>query len=285
MKNILERARNRQKKLQELRTSEKTPLKESNSNIRDAQNFDVRSSQNSFLESPQNINCGSSKNSVLGSPRKASNHSNINLQSLGKVSSSQPNLTDIKSSVGRKEIVSDPNVYGKSSKENSEGNFIRQNSTTISSNIPGSPSPQLKTFNIKKDDINMEIKLFSSEEVRLEVEIAEKSSSEGEEGENEAEERSNCPKKNIISQQAKNKLQRLGKLYSGGEDANLSSPIHRSDDKFLLENEEKEQENNKSRKGLNKLADLAKNINNWEDESQKVRTSFFFINLKINLYS
>lgn len=117
-------------------------------------------------------------------------------------------------SVTRKEVVSDSCLIMKEKsfdgalKENrSEGNVAkcgRQSSKThVSSDMPGSPRNQLKTLNIQKEDFNMEIKVSSTENVRVEVQFEE-------EGENNAGgETAN------LREDAKYRLKRLGKLYAG----------------------------------------------------------------------
>lgn len=68
--------------------------------------------------------------------------------------------------------------------------------------------------------------------------------------------------------------------FKGGEDANISSPIHRSEEKFAVEDTKTSQPevtNNsgdeKPRRGLRRLADLAQNINQWEDNITTVNCS------------
>lgn len=60
-------------------------------------------------------------------------------------------------------------------------------------------------------------------------------------------------------------------VYLGGDEADISSPIHRTEAKFYQSIEDDRENGNRRRdekpkKGLNKLADLAKNINQWEDD-------------------
>lgn len=66
----------------------------------------------------------------------------------------------------------------------------------------------------------------------------------------------------LIRDSSRNRLQRLGALYSNAE--NLSSPIHRNESRF-------DEQNIQSREGAPKLksrfANLANSINSWEDES------------------
>ncbi|KAJ8973922.1 hypothetical protein NQ317_001128 [Molorchus minor] len=188
---------------------------------------------------------------------------------------SEPNLTEVK--LIRKEALSEPDIRGRldnnsnTSKENSlEGNspkIARQNSKTrVSSEFSGSPKTKLKT-NIQKDNFNMEIKLSSSDNVRLEVEIEEQVDSDTE----------SCTSESGLRDESKNKLKRLGKLYAGGDEVDISSPIHRTEAKFCS-NEESENKVDKkrkdvvenmsrSRKGLGGLANLAQTINQWEEDS------------------
>ncbi|XP_018329848.1 anillin-like isoform X2 [Agrilus planipennis] len=151
----------------------------------------------------------------------------------------------------------------------------RQNSLTkFSSDLPGSPQAQLKTLNIQKENFNMEIKLSSTDNIRVEVEIEERNDND--------EVFKNAENITVIENKAsdeipplredtKKRLQRLGKLFSGGDESDISSPIHRTEEKFLAEdtghNDDKENNQVKStRRGLGKLAALANNINQWEDD-------------------
>lgn len=65
----------------------------------------------------------------------------------------------------------------------------------------------------------------------------------------------------------------------GGEDADISSPINRTEENFLTETnlspnskEDKKvnRSNPNSKRGLSKLADLAQDIKEWEDDSNHV---------------
>ncbi|KOX76275.1 Actin-binding protein anillin [Melipona quadrifasciata] len=64
----------------------------------------------------------------------------------------------------------------------------------------------------------------------------------------------------------KSKLQRLGELYSDDSSKQLSSPIHRTEEKFNAEEEVIEQKSFKRGARLGRLAALASTINNWEDD-------------------
>ncbi|XP_076380284.1 anillin-like isoform X2 [Megalopta genalis] len=76
----------------------------------------------------------------------------------------------------------------------------------------------------------------------------------------------NKENKNIGLCNVKSKLQKLGKLYSDDSTRELSSPIHRTEERFNAE--EKTTEKKPSKKGarLDRLAALASTINNWEDD-------------------
>ncbi|XP_015126460.1 anillin [Diachasma alloeum] len=63
----------------------------------------------------------------------------------------------------------------------------------------------------------------------------------------------------------KSKLQRLGKLYSD-DSRELSSPIHRTEEKFSAEDDTTEIKHPKRGARLDRLAALASEINNWEDD-------------------
>ncbi|KAK5647362.1 hypothetical protein RI129_002254 [Pyrocoelia pectoralis] len=173
--------------------------------------------------------------------------------------------------------VSDPVLCTKSLPDNnlgtetkSEGNLVsmvRQNSKTrISSNITGSPQSLMKTFNIQKENFNMEIKLSSTENVRVEVEFQD----ENEEGKENIQSVDVSNNNQVgLRDDAKMRLQRLGKLYAGGDDANISSPIHRTEATFLADEipskKYERKDGGRTGKGLGALSTLAQDINQWED--------------------
>ncbi|XP_046586323.1 anillin isoform X5 [Neodiprion lecontei] len=64
----------------------------------------------------------------------------------------------------------------------------------------------------------------------------------------------------------RSKLQRLGKLYSEDCSRELSSPIHRTEEKFAIEEESTDRKAAKPGARLGRLAALASTINNWEDD-------------------
>ncbi|XP_076641319.1 anillin isoform X3 [Halictus rubicundus] len=61
-------------------------------------------------------------------------------------------------------------------------------------------------------------------------------------------------------------LQKLGKLYSDDSSRELSSPIHRTEERFNAEEENTEQKPTRRGARLDRLAALASTINNWEDD-------------------
>lgn len=67
-----------------------------------------------------------------------------------------------------------------------------------------------------------------------------------------------------IRDSSRNRLQRLGALYSNTE--NLSSPIHRTESNFDVEQRDGRQEAPRPKTRFNKLAELANSINTWEDD-------------------
>ncbi|CAH1132178.1 unnamed protein product [Ceutorhynchus assimilis] len=162
-----------------------------------------------------------------------------------KTAVSEPNLIEVQK-IPPKEVRSETN--------------LSRISPRTEFDVQGSPGKQTKTLNIQRDDFNMEIKVNSAENVRLQVEIEE--CEEGKEDE--------CVG---LREESRNRLNRLGRLYAGGEEADISSPIHRTEAKFYqsIEND-KENENIRTKKtgqcgkGLSKLANLADTINQWEDD-------------------
>ncbi|CAG9861041.1 unnamed protein product [Phyllotreta striolata] len=178
----------------------------------------------------------------------------------------------------RRESLSESNVHSPSTSADSplkgvisEGNltkFTRQNSVTrVSSEMPASPKPLSKTLNIQQDNFNMEIKVTSSDNVRVQVEIAETEEND------DSEEASSDSGMRVES---KSKLKRLGQLYAGGDECNISSPIHKTEAKFCANDSMEDNDNQNQipktpRKGLSKLADLANTINQWEDDLHHVQ--------------
>ncbi|XP_017779672.1 PREDICTED: actin-binding protein anillin-like isoform X2 [Nicrophorus vespilloides] len=152
----------------------------------------------------------------------------------------------------RETKLGDENVSEQTRGSPSKPKMMKQNSKTkISSDVTNND----QTLNIVKDSLNLEIKVSSTDNVRVEVEI----DSDSDNIENVA-----TP---IIREQAKSRLQRLGKLYSGEED--LSSPIHQNEAKFHVDSESGTSNVVRSKKGLGRLAELANDINQWEDDMSK----------------
>lgn len=173
----------------------------------------------------------------------------------------------------------------------SEGNLnsklVKQNSLTrISSEITGSPNKQSNVLNIQKDNFNMEIKLSSVDNVRVQVEFQESDEFGTEEKENyemclEKEDDESSGSVPALRENSKKRLQRLGALYAGGDDANISSPIHRTEANFAMDSpsacskiknvtDSNRDLSKGNHKGLGGLATLAKTINQWEDNLSKV---------------
>lgn len=69
----------------------------------------------------------------------------------------------------------------------------------------------------------------------------------------------------VIRDTSRNRLQRLGALYSDTE--NLSSPIRRTEARFNVADENNEQSASSAREKSDKMAALTNAINNWEDET------------------
>lgn len=115
--------------------------------------------------------------------------------SNGQSSSSEPNLLN--------SLKQTP-----TNKSNSEGNVsksARHNTTRVSSQIMSASPNSPKTLNIHNENFNMEIKVHSADNVRVEVEIEEQHESGDETDQFEG----------GLRPDAKMRLNRLGKLYAG----------------------------------------------------------------------
>lgn len=214
-------------------------------------------------------------------PKSPLRETNSILQKLD----STPNLAALTPTVKRKEIASDSDLFTKFSthevlKENKSDSNVykttRQNSMTkVLSDVQGTMDSPVKMLNIQKENFNMEIKLTSAENVRVEVEIEERDASDDENNGVEIVEikQNEDDEKSMLREDAKKRLQRLGKLYAGGENPNLSSPIHRTEEKFLSTVETGDENLKEGKKGraLGRLAALAKDINEWQDDVKVVR--------------
>ncbi|KAK9883433.1 hypothetical protein WA026_001608 [Henosepilachna vigintioctopunctata] len=104
-----------------------------------------------------------------------------------------------------------------------------------------------KTLNILEDNLSMEIKVTSSDTITVQVEVDNGANSE--------------QKENGLRKSAKDRLNRLGRLY-GGDEAEISSLIHKTEEIAVL----KCSGDKISGRGLRKLANLAKEMNHWEDD-------------------
>ncbi|XP_044739105.1 anillin-like isoform X2 [Chrysoperla carnea] len=255
----------------------------------------------------------------------------LGLQQKIPLHESQPNIPtensrnlDEISKLKRKEVHSDSILSHQtySVKENVERlntACSKTSSTTrISSEIPGKNSPKFthKTFNVQKENFEMEIKFNSPDDVRVEVEIvsdcenddkdskagssqslsSKKNLSVGKDSKS-ASTQSLSSKKNPSDSEnddkdskssnqslssrkdVKSRLKQLGKLYT--DDAELSSPIQRTEEKFheeLSSDDKNDEEIPASKKQQNearkkRLAALASDRNNWEDELNHQKTN------------
>lgn len=79
-------------------------------------------------------------------------------------------------------------------------------------------------------------------------------------------ERSNKENSEFETYNVRSKLHRLGKLYSDDSTLELSSPIHRTEEKFTAEENDGDYKPVKRGARLDRLAALASTINNWEDD-------------------
>lgn len=154
------------------------------------------------------------------------------LENVNNLTKSQPNLSENKKVIPKKDISSDSDLFKKSLhsshfKENvSDTNlnvYPKSGSTKVlSENCPSSPT---KTLNIQQDNFNMEIKLTSTDNVRVEVEIEERDENDDDLINTDVpgicriihkeDKEPDVKQKGVIREDAKKRLQRLGKLYSG----------------------------------------------------------------------
>lgn len=156
------------------------------------------------------------------------------LENAQNLTKSQPNLSECPK-IKPKDVSSDTNINKKTLYDtNFKENLSNPNLARISKSgctlvaTESSPQSPTKTLNIQQQNFNMEIKLTSSDNVRVEVEIEERDTSDTENDDNTVfpgiqklnHKENNKPgntDKDIapIRDDAKKRLQRLGKLYSG----------------------------------------------------------------------
>ncbi|XP_037051625.1 anillin [Bradysia coprophila] len=134
------------------------------------------------------------------------------------------------------------------------------------SNMSKNSSQRMSSPNDTKEnvDVALEINITTGPNVQVQVEVEERDVDEHgnvlKSAENASDE--HLP---MIRDSSRNRLQRLGALYS--ETENLSSPIHRNEARFDDEAQTDDNYRGKSTTRLGKLAALASERNNWEDES------------------
>ncbi|XP_050093361.1 anillin isoform X2 [Anopheles aquasalis] len=149
--------------------------------------------------------------------------------------------------------------------------------TTVSSRTVEVDGDRATTLNIgggdpEDCDVALEINIMTSSNLKVDLGVREMEANGGvknsyvvrsiepQQEQNEAE-KENAEVKNLIRDQSRNQLQRLGTLYSDTQD--LSSPVHRTEGRF----HEDVKEGSKPKSKLAKLAMLADSINNWEDDT------------------
>ncbi|XP_075166012.1 anillin, actin binding protein isoform X2 [Haematobia irritans] len=146
----------------------------------------------------------------------------------------------------------------------------------------GSPRKVLRQFSaVDKEnmDLGIEINIMTDKNVEVQVQVEEQEITDDEdyqkqmatighaaaEGSQQTIEQIPCAAK--IRDTSRNRLQRLGALYSEKDD--LSSPIHRTEANFHADNKDDTDLDGQLRKPkqrLGKLAALASTINQWEDD-------------------
>lgn len=140
--------------------------------------------------------------------------------------------------------------------------------TKISTVVPGSPKDQSKlrhnVLNFQQEHFDMEIKLASKDNCLVHVEIQE----QGVDTDDDDDSGSTAVGPANVREESKCRLRRLGKLYNKDEDdVEMSSPIHHRTEVKPAENVFSDETNKISQSGRSKLAALAQNIHQWENES------------------
>ncbi|XP_037827821.1 anillin isoform X2 [Lucilia sericata] len=151
-------------------------------------------------------------------------------------------------------------------------NVIEKNNKDKNIN-PASPQKILRQFSaVDKEnmDLGIEINIVTDKNVEVQVQVEEQDCSSDEERKEVkyavTEQKQDQPSAKIRDT-SRNRLQRLGALYSNTDD--LSSPIHRTEGKFHAEGNEDSVDSQlrKPNQRLGKLAALANTINQWEDDT------------------
>lgn len=146
---------------------------------------------------------------------------------------SQPNLNCESTKIAKKQISSDPCINKKTLyskfKENLSDTSLNKNSRSTLITSECSPKTPTKTLNIQQESFNMEIKVTSLDNIRVEVEVQEEDDSE-EDSDVELQDTDVSGIKKIVEKKRENvedhapiradskkRLDRLGKLYSSGK--------------------------------------------------------------------
>ncbi|XP_005179020.1 anillin [Musca domestica] len=158
---------------------------------------------------------------------------------------------------------------------------MASNSQNKSSNV--SPRKVLRQFSaVDKEnmDLGIEINIMTDKNVEVQVQVEEQEITDDEDyskhmaklgniGTSEGTQRTVVNEPAVkIRDTSRNRLQRLGALYSDKDD--LSSPIHRTEANFHADNKDEIDMNNqlhKPKQRFGKLAALASTINQWEDDT------------------
>ncbi|XP_049545216.1 anillin [Anopheles darlingi] len=155
---------------------------------------------------------------------------------------------------------------------------VPSTTTTVSSRTVEVDGDRATTLNIggadpEDCDVALEINIMTSSNLKVDLGVREMEADGGvknsyvvrsieqQQQEQREAEKENAEAKNLIRDQSRNQLQRLGTLYSETQD--LSSPVHRTEGRF----HEDVKEGSKPKPKLAKLAMLADSINNWEDDT------------------
>ncbi|XP_065367691.1 anillin isoform X2 [Calliphora vicina] len=143
---------------------------------------------------------------------------------------------------------------------------------TVVSTSHGANSPQkvLRQFSaVDKEnmDLGIEINIVTDKNVEVQVEEQDFTDDEHKVEQQEASEQKFDQPTANLRDTSRNRLQRLGALYSNTDD--LSSPIHRTEGKFHADGNEDtvDSQLRKPQQRLGKLAALANTINQWEDDT------------------
>lgn len=146
----------------------------------------------------------------------------------------------------------------------------KEKTVVSSSHSANSPQKILRQFSaVDKEnmDLGIEINIVTDKNVEVQVEEQDYTDEECKAQQHTASEQKFDQPTANIRDTSRNRLQRLGALYSNTDD--LSSPIHRTEGKFHADcNEDTvDSQLRKPNQRLGKLAALANTINQWEDDT------------------